>query len=278
LLRVAAPLYRRVAVNIARRSLCLGISLLLSGSALGVSPAVRAADASQPELLVFGAASLSNVLDELGAAYAKETGQSVKGSYAASSALAKQLEAGAHADVFFSADVDWMDYAQSHELIDPASRQDVVGNHLVLIAPAASDVKLQIAPGFKLASALGKDGKLATGDPDSVPVGRYAKAALTSLGVWNEVAERLVRADNVRAALAFVSRGEAPLGIVYTTDALIDRGVRVVDTFPDGSHPKIVYPIAVTAGAREGAKRYLEFLRKPAAQQVFQKYGFVTLP
>ncbi|HTO52000.1 MAG TPA: molybdate ABC transporter substrate-binding protein [Myxococcota bacterium] len=270
-------------MSITRRSLFAPFrlalfGLALGGFALGVTPSARAAETSQPELLVFAAASLTNALDEIGAAYAKQTGQPVKGSYAASSALARQLEAGAHADVFFSADTDWMDYAQTHKLIEIATRRDLLGNRLVLIAPAASDVKLEIAPGFKLAEALGKDGRLATGDPDSVPVGRYAKAALTSLGVWKDIEPRLVRADNVRAALAFVSRGEAPLGIVYATDALIDKGVRVVDAFPDSSHPQIVYPIAVVKDARDGAKRYVDFLTTPDAQEIFKKYGFIMLP
>ena len=227
---------------------------------------------------MFGAASLTNVLDELSASYTRDTGQTVKCSYASSSALARQIEAGAHADAFLSADIEWMDYVQSRDLIDSSTRKDLLGNRLVLVAPAASDVHLKIEKGFPLAKALGPTGKLATGDPEYVPVGRYARSALTSLGVWNEVADRLVRADNVRTALAFVSRGEAPLGIVYATDAMVDKGVRVVDTFPESSHMKIVYPMAVTKGARSGAARFLEYLRKPEAQAVFQKYGFITLP
>jgi molybdate transport system substrate-binding protein len=252
--------------------------LLLALATLWLAAPARAQDGAQPELLVFAAASLSNAFDEIGASYTRDTGQSVKFSYAASSALARQLEAGARADVFASADGEWMDYAQARKLIDSATRVDLLSNRLVLIAPAGSDVKLQIAPGFKLAEALGPKGRLATGDPEYVPAGKYARSALTSLGVWNEVADRLVRAENVRAALAFVSRGEAPLGIVYTTDALADKGVRVVDTFPESSHLRIVYPVAVTASAREGAQRFLESLRKPAAQEAFHKYGFITLP
>ena len=242
-----------------------------------VAGAARAQDAGPPGLVIFGAASLSNVLDELNAAYARETGQSAKGAYAASSALARQMEAGAKADVFFSADVEWMDYLQSRNLIDPSTRRDLLSNRLVLIAPADSGIQLEIAPGFKLAEALG-GGKLATGDPESVPVGRYARSALTTLGVWSTVSRRLVRADNVRTALAFVSRGEAPLGIVYTTDALVEKRVRIVDTFPESSHQRIVYPIAVAAGAREGAKRYIETLSSSSARETFKKYGFVVLP
>jgi molybdate transport system substrate-binding protein len=266
--------YRRILMDITRRAVCVALAAL-AASGLGFGSA-RAQEV-QPELLVFGAASLSNVLDEISASYTRDTGQAVKASYAASSALARQIEAGARADVFLSADVEWMDYMQSHQLIDPATRSDLLGNRLVLVAPAASDVKLQIAPHFALAQALGKD-KLATGDPEYVPVGRYARSALTALGVWNDVADRLVRADNVRTALAFVSRGEVPLGIVYATDARVDKGVRVVDTFPENTHSKIVYPVAATQDAREGARRYVEYLRKPEAQALFQKYGFVTLP
>ncbi len=239
-----------------------------------VGPPARAAE---PGLLVFAAASLTNVLEELGAAYTKETAQPVTFSFAASSALARQLEAGANADVFLSADIEWMDYVQARGLIERSSRRDLLGNRLVLIAPSASTVELEIAPGFALAAALGK-GRLATGDPDYVPVGRYAKSALTSLGVWSDVADRLVRADNVRTALAFVSRGEAPLGIVYATDARIDPGVRVVGVFPEDTHLPIVFPVAVTHDAHDGATRFVEFLRGDAAGETFRRFGFLTLP
>jgi len=250
--------------------------LALAGLLLGLSGSVPAR-AAEPGLLVFAAASLTNVLEELGGAYTRETGQPVKFSFAASSALARQLEAGAAADVFLSADIEWMDYVQARGLIQRATRRDLLGNRLVLIAPAASTVSLEIAPGFPLAAALGT-GRLATGDPDYVPVGRYARSALSSLGVWSEVADRLVRADNVRTALAFVSRGEAPLGIVYATDARVDPGVRVVGVFPADTHLPITYPVAVTHGAREGAARFVEFLRGSAAGETFRKSGFLTLP
>jgi molybdate transport system substrate-binding protein len=169
-----------------------------------------------------------------------------------------------------------MDYVQARGLITRETRRDLLGNHLVLIAPASSQVALQIAPGFALAKALG-DGRLATGDPDYVPVGKYARQALTALGVWSDVANRLVRADNVRTALAFVARGEAPLGIVYTTDVRVEPGVRVVDTFPDDTHLPIVYPVAVMRGARSGATRFVQFLAGPAARAKFQEFGFVAL-
>jgi molybdate transport system substrate-binding protein len=173
-----------------------------------------------------------------------------------------------------SADSDWMDYLQTRQLIQAATRRDVAGNRLVLIAPADSLVKLKIGPHFALAAALGK-GRLATGDPASVPVGRYAEAALTKLGVWGDIEPRIVRADNVRSALTFVDRGEAPLGIVYETDALIDKKVRVVDVFPADSHPPIVYPAALTRGAQMAATRFIAFLDSPAASQTFKSYGFV---
>ena len=241
--------------------------------ALALACASRSARAADPELLVFGAASLTDALDEVAASYTRETGQSVKLSYAASSALARQLEAGARADVFLSADAEWMDYAQARGLVDPKTRRDLLSNRLVLIAPAGSDVKLEVAPGFPLARALAA-GRLATGDPDYVPVGRYARAALTALGVWSDVSDRLVRAENVRAALAFVSRGEAPLGVVYATDARVDPGVRVVGVFPESSHPPIVYPAAVTMTARPGARRFLEYLSSAPARKTFAQHGF----
>jgi molybdate transport system substrate-binding protein len=240
------------------------------------APAHAADDRSQ-EILVFAAASLTNVLDEIGAAYTQQTRRPVKFSYAASSALARQLEAGARADVFFSADLEWMDYVQARSLIDRTTRHNVLGNRLALVAPADSKIELKIAPGFALLAALG-NGRLATGDPESVPVGKYARTALTSLGVWNDVADRLVRADNVRSALAFLARGETPLGIVYETDAKVEKRVRIVDFFPAGSHPPIVYPVAATAEARPAARQFIDFLQSAPAQEAFKKYGFQDPP
>lgn len=240
--------------------------------------ATPAATAPHPPLLVFAAASLTNVLQELGPAWERQSGRTVKFSFAASSALARQVESGAKADVFFAADTDWMDYLQSRNLVDAGSRVNLLGNRLVLVAPAGSRVQLEIAPGFALAAALGRDGRLSTGDPDSVPVGRYAKSALATLGVWNQVADRLVRADNVRTALLFVERGEAPLGIVYATDAAIDPGVRVVDTFPAATHLPIVYPVARLAGGDPVATDFIAFLRTPAARATFERYGFGVAP
>jgi molybdate transport system substrate-binding protein len=261
-----------IAFSIAGRRLVSGLMALLV-----FLVAARSARGAERELLVFAAASLTNVLEELGATYSRETAQPVKFSFAASSALARQLEAGAKADVFLSADLEWMDYVQARGLIERRTRRDLLGNRLVLIAPASSPIALEIAPGFPLAEALGR-GRLATGDPDYVPVGRYARSALTSLGVWSDVADRLVRADNVRTALAFVSRGEAPLGIVYATDAKVDPGVRVVSVFPDDTHLPITYPVAVTAGAAPGATRFVEFLGNESSRTTFRKSGFITFP
>lgn len=237
--------------------------------------AALAADAP-PSLLVFAAASLTNVLDELGPAYTQATGQPVKFSYAASSALARQMESGAGADVFLAADEDWMNYVQERNLIRAASRTNLLGNRLVLVAPADSTSNLKITAKFALRAALG-NGRLAVADPDSVPAGKYARTALTSLGVWDDVADRLVRGDSVRTALAFVDRGESPFGIVYETDALIDKKVRLVDRFPDSSHAPIVYPVAVTTGAQAGAEKFVEFLRGPAGRAAFMKYGFTMV-
>ena len=235
-----------------------------------------AADADKPSLTVFAAASLTNVLQELGDGFTKETSVPVKFSFAASSTLARQIENGSPADIFFSADLEWMDYLQTRNLVRRDTRHDVLGNRLVLIAPADSTVKLKIEPHFPLAAVLGK-GRLATGDPDTVPVGRYAREALTTLGVWNDVADRMVRADSVRSALAFVDRGEASLGIVYETDALIDKNVRVVDVFPANSHLPIVYPIALTSAAKSDAARFVAYIRGPAGGVAFKAYGFTPL-
>lgn len=251
------------------------LSLVLLGLAVG-SAALPAAEAQQQQILVFAAASLTDAMQELGAAYEKTAHTEVKLSFDASSTLAREIEAGARADVFFSADTDWMDYLQKRNLIQPAARKNLLGNSLVLIAPAQSQIKLKIAPHFPLVAALG-NGRLATGDPDSVPVGRYARAALTILGVWDQVAPRLVRAQNVRDALMYVSRGEAPLGIVYSSDALVDKAVRVVDTFPTDTHQPIVYPIALTQSARSGAAAFVAYLESPQGQKIFLKYGFTVL-
>jgi len=226
------------------------------------------------EVTVFAAASLKNALDDAAKAYESKSGDKIVVSYAASSALAKQIESGAPADIFFSADLDWIDYLQEKKLIDVASRHSLLGNTLVLIAPNNSTVSLTIEKNFPLLQALGRDGKLAMASVDSVPAGKYGKASLTYLGVWDAVAPRVVQAENVRAALAFVAKSEAALGIVYGTDAKSEPAVRVVGTFPEDSHPKIVYPVAVLASAKPEARKFLDFLLSPEAAPAFEAQGF----
>lgn len=245
-------------------------------AALFLFAATSAADAP-PSITVYGAASLTDSLRRLGADFTKDTGIPVKLSFAASSALARQIEAGSPADIFVSADVEWMDYLERRGLIQRASRHNLLGNRLALVAPADSKLTLRIAPHVALRAALG-DQRLATGDPESVPVGRYAREALTSLGVWGEISDRLVRAENVRSALMFVARGEVPLGIVYETDAKIDPQVRIVDLFPESSHAPIVYPVALTASASKDTARFNDFLRTAPAKVVFESFGFTVLP
>jgi molybdate transport system substrate-binding protein len=253
-------------------ALLAAIVLVLSSSASGAL-----AQTPEAKLVIFAAASLKNALDEANAACQREKGQETATSYAASSTLAKQIEAAAPADIFISADLDWMDYLAKRNLIKPETRANLLGNRLVLIAPVASDGKLDIAPNFPLAQALG-NGRLAIADPDSVPAGKYGKAALEALGVWSSVTNKLAPAENVRATLLLVSRGEAPLGIVYQTDANSDKGVQVVGTFPDDTHPPIIYPIAVVAASTNpGAPGYVAFLKSPTARQIFEKQGFTVL-
>jgi molybdate transport system substrate-binding protein len=252
------------------------IAIWLAACAFAFAPYGHSAEPDKTTLTVFGAASLTNVLQDLGDAFTKETSIAVKFSFAASSTLARQIENGAPADIFISADSNWMDYLQARHLIQDSTRHDIVGNRLVLIGPADSTVNLKIEPNFALAAALGQ-GRLATGDPAAVPAGRYAQAALTKLGVWKDVEGRIVRADSVRSALSFVDRGEAPLGIVYETDALIDKNVRVIDVFPADSHAPIIYPVALTRVAQPGAAKFAAFIASPAAAQLFKSYGFVPL-
>ena len=238
-----------------------------------VAPFAYAASADGRPVLVFAAASLKTALDAIAAKWRHETGKQVTISYAASSTLAKQIENGAPADLFISADRDWMDYLQQRQLIDPQTRVDLLGNSLVLIAPADSASRMTIAPGFPLAARLG-GGRLAMADPAAVPAGRYGKAALTALGVWPEIAFRIAAAENVRAALLLVARGEAPLGIVYRTDATAEPAVRIVGTFPSDLHPPIVYPMALTSFAGADASAFAADLRGPAARALFDAQGF----
>jgi molybdate transport system substrate-binding protein len=235
------------------------------------------AAAQQKSIVVFAAASMKNALDEVDDSFSKESGVKVVASYAASSALMKQIEQGAPADIFLSADVDWMDYGEKRNLIKTDTRFNLLGNRLVLIAPKDSKISdVTIAPGFNLA-ALAGDGRIAVGDVRAVPAGLYAKAALEKLGAWAAAEPKLAMAENVRAALVLVSRGEAPLGIVYETDAKIDPGVKIVGVFPENSHAPIVYPVALTATAKPDAAPYLAFLRTQAAKAIFERYGFSFL-
>lgn len=233
--------------------------------------------ASAADVTVFAAASLKESLDEQVKAFASGTGDKIVVSYAASNALARQIEAGAPADIFISADLEWMDYLDQRRLLAPGSLE-LLRNSLVLIAPASSASVLKIRPNFPLAAALGEE-KLAMANPDSVPAGKYGRSALETLGVWSSVEKRVARAENVRAALALVSRGEAPFGIVYRTDALADKGVRIIDEFPPGSHPPIIYPAALLARSESGAARFLlDYLRAAPARAVWERHGFGLTP
>lgn len=226
--------------------------------------------------LVLAAASLQESLTAAADAYAATGQPRPVLSFAASSALARQVEAGAPADLFVSADEQWMDYLAGKQLLRPATRVSFLRNRLVLVAPAGQPLNLPIRARFGLAAALG-EGRLAMADPDSVPAGRYGKAALTRLGVWNGVAPKLVRGENVRAALAFVARGEARAGIVYETDARAEPGVVVAGVFPAASHPPITYPLAVLAGSTNpGAARFRAFLLSPRGKAIFARFGFGT--
>lgn len=237
---------------------------------VGASPAL----AQDKGPLVLAAASLQEALTDAANAWAGKGHPRPVLSFAASSALARQAEAGARADLFASADEEWMDYLQGRGLLKPGSRARLIENRLVLIAPVQSRVNLQIARNFTLAKALGK-GRLAMADPAAVPAGRYGREALTSLGVWSSVAGKVAAAENVRAALALVERGAAPLGIVYATDAIASRGVRVVGTFPAASHAPITYPVALLATSRHrDAEGFRRFLISHEGRAIFLRRGF----
>jgi molybdate transport system substrate-binding protein len=247
------------------------LALIAAGS--GIQPAA----AQSGDVVVFAAASLKNALDAANAEWQKETGKKAKISYAASAALARQIEQDAPAQIFISADLDWMDYLAQKNLIKPESRTNLLGNRIVLIAHKDKAQPIDIKPGFDLAKILG-DGRLAMANVDSVPAGKYGKAALETLGVWSTVAGRVAQAENVRAALLLVSRGEAPLGIVYQTDAAADPNVKIIGTLPEHTHPPIVYPIALTAKATNpDAAAFLAYLNGPEARPVFETQGFTVL-
>jgi molybdate transport system substrate-binding protein len=255
-----------------------GRSILAAfAAAIVIAGAPPSTVAQEKTITVFAAASMKNALDDVDNIFTKQSDIKVVASYAASSALMKQIEQGAPADVFLSADVDWMDYGAKGNLIKNDTRLNLLGNRLVLIAPRDSKIDtVNIAPGFDLA-ALADGGRIATGDVRAVPAGLYAKAALEKLGVWASVEAKMAMAENVRAALILVARGEAPLGIVYETDAKIDPGVKIVGVFPEDSHPPIIYPVALTNDAKPDAAQYLAFLRTPEAKTIFERYGFRVL-
>jgi molybdate transport system substrate-binding protein len=265
-----SPACAHGALPMSRLSVLFSAFIVLLAS---LSPAA----AEDKTITVFAAASMKNALDEIDAAYTAKTGVKFSVSYAASSVLAKQIEQGAPADVFVSADTDWMDYATSKKAINEPTRVNLLGNSIVLIAPKDSKIdNVTIAQGFDLAKLAG-DGKIATGDVKSVPAGKYAKAALEKLGAWQAAEPKFAMAESVRAALTLVARGEANLGIVYSTDAKVEPGVKIVGTFPADSHPAIIYPVAATTTAKPETGDYLAFLRTSAAKTILEKYGFKFL-
>ena len=233
---------------------------------------------AQEQITVFAAASLKNALDDTSAAFTKATGIKITASYAASPALAKQIEQSAPADVFISADLQWMDYLAERKLIKPDTRVNLLGNKLVLIAPADSKIaNVTVGQGFDI-SKLAGSGRIAVADVNAVPAGRYAKAALENLGAWAAAEPKLAQAENVRATLAFVARDETPIGIVYETDAKVEPKVKVIGAFPDSSYPPVTYPVAATAAtAKQSVSQYLHFLRSRTAKATFEKYGFTFL-
>lgn len=248
----------------------------LAGMAATLFSSVPTAQAADT-VVVFAAASLKSALDAVSAAWQADTGKAVTISYAASSALAKQIEGGAPADVFISADLDWMAYLSERKLTRPETEVKLLGNRIVLVALANSQAEAAIAPNFDLAGLLG-DGRLAMGDVKAVPAGKYGKAALEALGVWASVESKVAQAENVRAALKLVSTGEAPLGIVYATDAVAEKGVKVIGTFPENTHPPIVYPVAITAESQnEDAAAFVSYLQSAKAAELFRGQGFTIL-
>lgn len=248
----------------------------VAAAALGFGIASGTAFAQPADVVVFAAASLKNVLDTVASDFQRESGKRVAVSYAASSALARQIDQGAPADIFISADLDWMDYLQARNLIRPETRRSLLGNRIVLVAPVDVARPIELRPG-ELGARLA-NGRLATAAVQTVPAGRYGKAALESLGLWAEVSGRLAEAENVRAALVFVSRGEAPLGIVYETDAKADPKVAIVARFPATSHPPIVYASAITATSKSAdARTFLDALQSRRSAEIFAREGFTVL-
>jgi molybdate transport system substrate-binding protein len=250
---------------------------LLTAAVLTLAVGTAPAAAQGRDVLAFAAASLKNALDDIAAQWQRESGKKAAISYAASNTLIKQIEQGAPADIFISADLDWMDYGQQKGLIKPDTRSNLLGNRLVLVAPKDSNISANIRPGFDLAALL-KGGRLAMGNVDAVPAGKYGKAALEKLGAWDGIKDKIAQAESVRAALLLVARGEAPLGVVYQTDAASDPTVKIVGTFPENTHPPIIYPIALTKESTSpDASAFLNFIRSPAARPIFERQGFTVL-
>ncbi|APZ52020.1 molybdate ABC transporter substrate-binding protein [Salipiger abyssi] len=251
---------------------------VLRGATAAIALTTLIAGAAQADdVTVFAAASMKNAMDEVAECYGEETGNNAVVSLAGSSSLARQIQAGAPADVFISANVGWMDTLEEEGLIDAESRTDLLGNAIVLIAHDAGATPVEIAPDLPLADMLGED-RLAMALVDAVPAGIYGKAALESLELWDSVAPKVAQADNVRAALALVATGEAPMGIVYATDAAAEPDVTVLGTFPEDSHPPIVYPAAVLAESDNPvAAEFLDYLQGPVARAAFERQGFTVL-
>jgi molybdate transport system substrate-binding protein len=285
---LVCPLLRRIATqwdlksaeaeNLRVSVVILGVVALVFVVVQGVRQALPiAADSQYKTITVFAAASMKNALDDVNETFTTTTGIKVVTSYDASSALMKQIEGGAPADAFVSADLKWMDYGVEKKVINESTRIDLLGNVLVLIARKDSKIDhVDIEPGFDLAK-LADDGRIATGDVKEVPVGLYAKAALERLGAWPSVESKMAMTVNVRAALAYAARGEALLSIVYATDAKVEPGVKVVGVFPDNPHDPIVYPVAATVNAKPGTTQYLAFLQSAEAKSIFEGYGFSVL-
>jgi molybdate transport system substrate-binding protein len=264
-------------MSVGRRSWLCRMTMLAGALLLAWGLHQSPARAQGGDLVVFAAASLKNALDAVNAQWQKETGKKAILSYAASSALARQIEQGAPAQMFISADLDWMDYVAKKNLIKPDTRSNLLGNRIVLIAPKDKAQTVEIKAGFDLAKVLG-DGRLAMANVDAVPAGKYGKAALEKLGAWANVSSKVAQAENVRAALLFVSRGEAPAGIVYQTDAAADANVKIIGVFPEDTHPRIIYPIALTANAAHpDATAFLAYIKSPKAKPVFEAQGFTVL-
>lgn len=248
------------------------LAAVASALFLGLWSAASAAEAE--DVKIFAAASTTDAMNEIGALFEKEGKGRMVAVFASSSTLARQIEAGAPAQIFISADKKWGDYLDEKKLFEEGSRVDLLGNRLALIAAKDSKTEIKIEHGFPLAAHLG-DGRLAVGDPDHVPVGLYAKAAFEKLGVWKDLEPKLARGESVRAALTYVERGECPFGVVYTTDAAVAPNVRVVAVFPQDLHDPIVYPMAAVKGAQTNASRaFYAFLKGPEARKIFEKHGF----